>query len=140
MSIFNISPEKEDALAQRMKQLGIAESDFRETFVRASGPGGQNVNKVSTCVHLLHVPTGLSVKCQEERSQALNRFLARRILLDRIERLQKGMVKAEQARVEKIRRQKRKRSKRAKEKILEAKHSQSEKKALRTKVNPDIKE
>ena len=136
MTLFNISPEKEQALSERMKQLGVSESDIRENFVRASGPGGQNVNKVSTCVQLLHLPTGLSVKCQQERSQALNRFLARRLLLDRIERVQKGVLQAEQMRVEKIRRQKRKRSKRAQEKTLEAKHAQSEKKAMRSRVQP----
>jgi len=136
MSLFNISPEKENALAERMRALGVSEEDLRETFIRASGPGGQNVNKVSSCVHLLHVPTGLSVKCQQERSQALNRFLARRLLLDRIERLKKGIVQAEKMRVEKIRRQKRKRSKRAQEKILADKHLQAEKKATRMKVRP----
>jgi protein subunit release factor B len=119
-----------------MRALGVSEEDLRETFIRASGPGGQNVNKVSSCVHLLHVPTGLSVKCQQERSQALNRFLARRLLLDRIERLKKGIVQAEKMRVEKIRRQKRKRSKRAQEKILADKHLQAEKKATRMKVRP----
>lgn len=135
MSLFNISPEKENTLIERMELLGVSESDIRETFVRSSGPGGQNVNKVSTCVHLLHLPTGLSVKCQKERSQALNRFLARRLLLDRIERMQKGVLQAEQTRREKIRRQKRRRSKRAQEKILEAKHAQAEKKALRSRIS-----
>lgn len=132
-----ISPEKEKALLERMARLGVAESDLRETFVRSSGPGGQKVNKTSTCVQLVHVPTGLAVKCQRERSQAMNRFLARRLLLDRIERLQKGVVEAERQRTEKIRRQKRKRSKRAREKMLEAKRRQSEKKGLRAKVPRD---
>ncbi len=120
-----------------MASLGVAESDLRETFVRSSGPGGQKVNKTSSCVQLAHIPTGLTVKCQRERSQAINRFLARRLLLDRIEKLQKGVVEAEKERVEKIRRQKRKRSKRAKEKMLEAKHRQSEKKSLRSKIPRD---
>ena len=115
MNMFTVSPEKENALKERMTQLGVSEDELRETFVRSSGPGGQNVNKTSSCVQLVHVPTGLSVKCQQERSQLLNRFLARRLLLDRIERLQRGLVEAEKMRNEKIRRQKRKRSKRAKE-------------------------
>ena len=132
-----VSAEKEKALLERMARLGVAESDLRETFVRSSGPGGQKVNKTSTCVQLVHVPTGLTVKCQRERSQAMNRFLARRLLLDRIERLQKGVVEAERERVEKIRRQKRKRSKRAREKMLEAKRRQSEKKGLRAKIPRD---
>lgn len=134
MSLFTVSTEKEKALLERMARLGVAESDLRETFVRSSGPGGQKVNKTSSCVQLVHVPTGLSVKCQRERSQAMNRFLARRLLLDRIERLQKGVVEAEKERAEKIRRQKRKRSKRAKEKMLEGKRRQSEKKGFRAKV------
>jgi protein subunit release factor B len=136
MSLFNISPEKEAALQTRMDQLGVAESDLRETFIRSSGPGGQKVNKTSSCVHLVHIPTGLSVKCQQERSQVLNRFLARRLLLDRIERIQTGRVSAERQRTEKIRRQKRRRSKRAQEKILEQKHIQADKKALRAKITP----
>jgi len=133
---MNISPEKEEALSARMAALGVSEDEFRETFVRSSGPGGQKVNKTSTCVQLVHVPTGLAVKCQQERSQALNRFLARRLLLDRIERLRKGLVEADKARREKIRRQKRKRSKRAQEKILQDKRRQAEKKAAR--VKPDL--
>lgn len=133
MSIFTVSAEKENLLQERMAQLGISEEDLRETFVRSSGPGGQKVNKTSSCVQLVHLPTGLSVKCQQERSQLLNRFLARRLLLDRIERLQKGLVEAEKMRREKIRRQKRKRSKRAKEKILQDKHHQAEKKLQRAR-------
>ena len=133
-----ISPEKDAALRERMEQLGVREEEFRETFIRSSGPGGQKVNKTSSCVFLVHLPTGLSVKCQQELSQTLNRFLARRLLLDRIERLRTGLVSAERMRVEKIRRQKRRRSRRAKEKTLEAKHIQSDKKSLRTKIDPDM--
>ncbi len=130
---FVVSEAKEKELADRMERLGVREEDLRESFVRSSGPGGQKVNKTSSCVHLVHLPTGLAVKCQRERSQALNRFLARRMLLDRIERMRNGIAAAERKRLEKIRRQKRKRSKRAQEKILEAKRLQSEKKALRGK-------
>ena len=134
---MSISQEKEAALRERMERLGVREEEFRETFIRSSGPGGQKVNKTSSCVFLVHLPTGLSVKCQQERSQALNRFFARRLLLDRIERLRTGLVSAERMRVEKIRRQKRRRSRRAQEKTLEAKHLQAEKKSLRTRVGPE---
>ena len=132
MSLFKVSPGKEGELAERMRRMGISEKDFQETFVRASGPGGQKVNKTSSCVFLRHLPTGLSVKCQRERSRALNRFLARRQLLDKIERLQQGRISEEQQRIAKIRRQKRKRAKRAKEKMLAEKHRQAEKKMLRS--------
>ena len=131
---MSVSLEKEQSLRERMRRLGVQESDLRETFIRSSGPGGQNVNKTSTCVSLVHLPTGLSVKCQRERSQALNRFIARRILLDRIERLQTGLRAQEKMEREKIRRQKRRRSRRAKEKILLQKRRQAEKKVLRAKV------
>jgi protein subunit release factor B len=129
-----VSSEKERAIAARMMELGVAENDFEESFVRSSGPGGQKVNKSSSCVYLVHIPTGLAVKCQQERSQSLNRFLAKRLLLDKIERKQKGFIAEEKEKLEKIRRQKRKRSKRAKEKILIFKHQQAEKKILRGKV------
>ena len=129
-----ISADKDRAIAARMLELGVAEDDFEESFVRSSGPGGQKVNKTSSCVYLVHIPTGLSVKCQRERSQSLNRYLARKLLLDKIERLQKGFIAKEKETLEKIRRQKRKRSKRAKEKILTDKHQQAERKELRGKV------
>ena len=130
---MTISAEKENSLQERMEKLGVKEEDLRETFIRSSGPGGQKVNKTSSCVYLVHLPTGLSVKCQQERSQTLNRFLARRLLLDRIERLKEGMVRSEKEKIEKIRRQKRRRSKRAKEKMLDEKRQIGEKKTLRAK-------
>ena len=132
---MSVSLKKETALAGRMEDLGVKEEDLRETFVRASGSGGQKVNKTSSCVVLMHIPTGLSVKCQQERSRELNRFFARRILLDRIERIQKGKASLQRQKIEKIRRQKRRRSKKAKEKVLKLKHIQSEKKSLRSKVS-----
>jgi protein subunit release factor B len=131
MSSFPVSPEKEGQLSARMAALGVRESDIEESFVRSGGHGGQNVNKTATCVMLLHRPTGVRVKSQETRQQGLNRFIARRLLLDKIEALQKGHVAAERDRIEKIRRQKRRRSRRARDRMLANKAHQSDKKASR---------
>ena len=83
--LFPVSLKKNENLLRAMERLGIREADLKESFIRSSGPGGQNVNKVATCVVLIHVPTGLVVKCQKDRSQAMNRYSARRILLERLE-------------------------------------------------------
>ncbi|MFA4991014.1 MAG: peptide chain release factor-like protein [Candidatus Omnitrophota bacterium] len=128
---FNVSMDKEGFLKTRMDSLGIKEADLEEKFICSSKKGGQKVNKTSSCVYLRHGPTGIEVKCQEERSQALNRFLARRILVDKIESLILGRKAAARKEIEKIRRQKRKRSRRAKEKMLRYKKLRSEKKELR---------
>jgi len=129
-----VSPSKERDLKAKMDTLNIREEEIEESFVRSGGKGGQKVNKASTCVYLKHVPTGIEVKCQEERSQALNRYRARVILARKIEELIKGEESAERLRIEKIRRQKRKRSKRAKEKMLAEKRAISKKKRLRSPV------
>ena len=131
MSTFLPSPDKLTQLEQRMTALNVSEEDIEESFVRSGGAGGQKVNKSSSCVMLLHRPTGLRVKCQTTRYQAMNRFLARRLLLDKIEERKKGFVQAERARIEKIRRQKRRRSRRAKARMLADKSRHSEKKQLR---------
>lgn len=132
MAYFGVSREKEKALYDKMARWGIYEKDIAERFVRSSGKGGQKVNKTSTCVYLKHLPTGIEVKCQQERSQSLNRFLARRILTSKIENIILGKKSEEQKRIEKIKRQKRRRSKRAQEKILQQKHIHGEKKKLRS--------
>ena len=122
---------KEGALKAKMDSLGIRESDIEEMFIRSSKKGGQKVNKTSACVYLKHKPTGIEVKCQRERYQVLNRFLARRILTNKIESLVLGRESEERRKIEKIRRQKRRRSARAKEKMLKDKKMRSEKKDLR---------
>ena len=134
MSIFSVSPAKEKDLKVKMDALNIHEEDIEESFVRSGGKGGQKVNKTSTCVYLKHIPTGIEVKCQEERSQSLNRYRARVILVKKVDELTKGKESQEQQRIEKIRRQKRKRSKRAKEKMLAEKRITSEKKKFRSSV------
>ena len=129
---FSVSKAKEQALRVKMERLGIRERDLEERFIRSSGEGGQKVNKTSSCVYLKHKPTGIEVKCQRERSQVLNRFLARRILTDKIETRILGELSEERKRIAKIRRQKRRRSKRAKEKMLQNKRKTAEKKKMRS--------
>jgi peptide chain release factor len=135
-SRFGVSLKKSRELLQEMAKLGIREQDLEEEFVRSSGPGGQNVNKTSTKVKLRHKPSGIEVGCQRERSQALNRFFARRLLCEKYKELVLGIQSRKQQEREKIRRQKRRRSRRAKEKMLEQKRLHGEKKAGRRK--PDF--
>jgi len=129
--MFPVSVDKERALLARLAALGIRDDEMEERFVRSGGSGGQNVNKVATCVVLRHLPSGIVVKCQETRTQAMNRFLARRRLADEIEARRSGEASARAQEIARLRRQKRRRSRRAQEKILVAKHAQTEKKAMR---------
>ena len=128
---FKVRVIKNQALKKKMQQLRIYEKDIKEKFILSSGKGGQKVNKTSSRVYLKHLPTGIEIKCQRERSQSLNRFLARRILAKKIETIKLGKDSEERKRIEKIRRQKRKRSKRAKEKMLKNKIKRKEKKSMR---------
>src|SRR3954464_14737108 len=115
MGAFPVSLEKSELLERRMTELGVNEAEIEESFVRSGGHGGQNVNKTSTCVMLVHRPTGIQVKCQSTRQQGLNRLLARDLLLNKIEAVRRNAAAAERAQIEKLRRQRRKRSRGAKE-------------------------
>jgi protein subunit release factor B len=126
-----------DAPADRMRKLGISESDLEESFARSGGPGGQNVNKVSTAVTLRHVASGISVTVQDSRSQAVNRKIARERLLDAIESAREEQRMAEIAKREKERRRKSPRPAALKKKILESKRRRGELKKQRTKIKLD---
>jgi protein subunit release factor B len=135
---FPVRPEKQEALRLKMERLGIHEQDISEKFIHGGGKGGQKINKSASCVYLKHRPTGIEVKCQTERSQLLNRFLARRILAEKIEKKILGEQRERIQRVEKIRRQKRRRSRKAKLKMLQGKKKRAEIKLLRAfRPGPD---
>ena len=129
-----VSSLKNKQMEERMKGLGVLESDLNEKFILGSGSGGQKVNKTSSCVYLRHVPTGIEVKCQKSRSRAMNRYHARRELCDRIDEKVSGEKSERRKAAEKIRRQKRRRSRRQKEKMLDDKNLHSQKKQLRRQV------
>ena len=135
--MFTVNPQTASELAARMARLGLREEDIEERFIRGSGSGGQKVNKTSSCVQLLHRPSGIEVKCQRERSQVMNRFFARRELCDRLEQRIEGAKSARQQEVEKIRRQKRRKSRRQRARMLEDKRHHSAKKAARTRRDFD---
>ena len=137
MSPFPVHPDKEAALLRRMTVLGIAEADLQEWFIRGGGPGGQKTNKTSSTVCLRHQPTGLEVRCARERSQSLNRFLARRELCDKIAAKLHGEKSKKEQEREKIRRQKRRRSRRQTAIMVDGKKKHGAKKALRQRPGFD---
>jgi len=109
---FAVSEEKNRWLRFKMAELGVCEEDLEESFVRSSGNGGQHVNKTSSCVQLRHKPSGITATCMRERSQSVNRFLARRELLERIEAAS-GVITPEMKRIKKLRKQKLRRRRRS---------------------------
>lgn len=123
---------KTDALHKKMEELGIREEDLIEKFILGSGSGGQKINKTSSCVYLKHIPTGIEVKCQEERSRELNRFLARRKLVEEFDRQVNSAKTKKMKEEEKIRRQKRRKSRKQKQKMIESKRNISAKKQMRS--------
>lgn len=132
-----LSSQKEEELRQRMERLSIRDEDLIEKFIRGSGSGGQKVNKTASCVYLKHEPSGIEIKCQQDRSRVMNRFLARRELCEQLEEIAEGKKSKRQQLREKIRRQKRRRSRRQRQNdvILKRKHGQ--KKELRKKPSSD---
>ena len=132
-----ISQQTKEQLQERMKRLSIAEDDLIEKFILGSGSGGQKINKTSSCVYIKHIPSGIEIKCQRERSREMNRFHARRELCERLEQILENKKSKKQQEMEKIRRQKRRRSRRSKEKMLEGKRQTSEKKSLRRSPSTD---
>jgi protein subunit release factor B len=126
--------DKARELEQRLARLGVRPEDLDESFIHSGGKGGQNVNKVATCVLLVHRPTGIAVKCQRERTQGANRLIARSMLADKIEERKLGAASKRQQEAERVRRQKRRRSRRAKNRMLRDKHAQSDKKTSRGPV------
>lgn len=113
MSRFGVTPAKEAELERRMAACDLKEADLDERFIRSGGAGGQHVNKTSTCVHLRHKPTDLEVKMQKARSQALNRFYARRRMCELLEARNLGDLSPEAKRMAKIRKQKERRRRRS---------------------------
>lgn len=130
-----ISKEKIEAVKRRLEELGVQDEELVEKFVLGSGSGGQKINKTSSCVYLKHLTTGIEIKCQKGRSREMNRLLARRELIARLEEKLFEEKSARQKAIEKLRRQKRKRSKRAQEKVLDAKKRRGELKSGRIKIS-----
>lgn len=133
---MDTSKDKIEALNKRMKELHIEEKDLIEKFILGSGPGGQKINKTASCVYLKHLPSGIEVKCQGSRSREENRFFARRLLIEKIEKNLFSIKTKKEQLAEKIRRQKRKRSKRSQEKMLKEKKERGSIKEMR-KVTHD---
>ena len=132
-----LSAEKTAALEARLAALGIPDTDLLEKFVRGSGAGGQKINKTSNCVFLKHLPTGVCIKCQMDRSREMNRFLARRELCDQLDAIREGKAVAKTQAIEKMRRTNRPRSRNSKNRSVADKRNLSQKKSMRRSPSGD---
>lgn len=130
-----ITPETINRIKQLMQDASVFEEDIEESFILGGGPGGQKTNKTSSVVRLAHEPSGLQIRCGQTRSRETNRWLARRMLAEKILEKEQNVKSAAQREAEKIRRRKRKRSRRQKQKMLDAKHERSEIKKNRAPVS-----
>lgn len=138
MQNLKVSLKKEKELSHKLRKAKVFKKDIKESFILSSGPGGQNVNKTSTCVSLLHVPTGIRVKSQQERSQSANRYVAYELLLKKVLAIHEKEELQRQRELHKIKKNKSiPRPARIQEEVLKEKHIRSEKKSLRKKVNYD---
>jgi protein subunit release factor B len=111
----------EAPLRARFVSLGVRPDEVEERFVRGTGAGGQKINKTSSTVWLRHRPTGVEVRCQRERSQAVNRLLAWTELAEKLEWRRQLTANQAQAARELTRRQKRQKSRGQKARMIEAK-------------------
>lgn len=132
-----ISKKNSDAVNERLRSLGVGDLDLREDFIKGGGPGGQKINKTSSCVQLTYLPMGWVLRSQRSRHREDNRFFVRRLLLERLEEVALGRESARQRQIHKLRAQKRKRNRRAKEKILKQKKERAEIKKWRKRPGMD---
>ncbi len=130
-----VSEEKMQSLKKRMEALNILEKDIKEKFILGSGPGGQKIQKSHSCVYIKHLPTKIEVKCQKDRMRETNRYFARKLLCEEIERRRFKEKSEKEKEIAKKRKQKKRRSKKAQQKILENKRQLSEKKKLRKPID-----
>lgn len=102
---FPVTAAKVNHLYERMEQLELSEDDLQESFYSGQGKGGQKRSRTASGVALIHKASGLRVRCQRERGQSINRFLARRMLVEELEARKLGKTRHE-VKADKLREQK----------------------------------